>query len=329
MSNVPPPQPPVLDPNEPLAKFWNQPVSALASLPDAPPISPEEQERHRTYLLLLMSLMATFWNGNKFGQDGNYPWREKQKLPNGIYRGGQYLGHNIACLAVDGNGEVIDFDFNHNNLFSSSVEHAESRLVRRIFSLAQIYDNWHVRKPNLPTSADYMNVLSNVTIYTSLESCAQCSGIMNLGKVKAVVYLQHDTGQFLIGNILRNLTTSALRAPLPISADKVSFPYYDALNAGFEDFYRRVLTEPFYFDDSKPNNSQSVTSFLCADVAMDLYQDAASQFKTLRLLHPDYVPLDNGVKNSKVLSNKRALSHTRNFFAYASTLGLRGTPHKL
>src|SRR3981189_2447238 len=43
----------------------------------------------------------------------------------------RYLGHNIACIAVDGNGEIIDFDFNHNDLFRSSAEHAESRMVRR------------------------------------------------------------------------------------------------------------------------------------------------------------------------------------------------------
>ena len=40
----------------------------------------------------------------------------------------RYLGHNIACIAVDGNGEIIDFDFNHNDFFRSSAEHAESRI---------------------------------------------------------------------------------------------------------------------------------------------------------------------------------------------------------
>src|SRR5262249_60859373 len=35
----------------------------------------------------------------------------------------RYVGHNIACIAVDGNGEIIDFDFNHNHFFRSSAEH--------------------------------------------------------------------------------------------------------------------------------------------------------------------------------------------------------------
>ncbi len=52
-------------------------------------------------------------------------------------QGDRYLGHNIACIAVDENGSILDFDFNHNELFNSSAEHAEARLVRRLFSLNQ------------------------------------------------------------------------------------------------------------------------------------------------------------------------------------------------
>ena len=324
-----PNQPPVMDPSEPLAQYWDKPVSELVALPDAP-ISPEDQERHTIYSLLLMSLIASFWNGNKHGQDGVYPWRPKQLRPDGIYNGGQYLGHNIACLAVDGEGEVIDFDFNHNNIFSSSVEHAESRLVRRVFSLAQIYDNWEVKKAkDLPASSSYMSILSNVTIYTSLESCAQCSGIMALGAVKAVVYMQHDPGQFLIGNILRNLTTASLRAPLPISADKIGFPYYDQLNNGYKNFYDNVGTTPFYTKGTqKPDTAQSITSFLCTDEALSIFQAAAAQLSQMQLKYPDYTPLDSTTNQPRGLNNQSALEHSQQFFIYASHLGLRGTPHK-
>jgi hypothetical protein len=88
------------------------------------------RERHRIYCHLLMKLIARFWNGNKRGPLGTYPLRAQQKdltqLPQAVprYSGDiadnsdglrinwdRYLGHNIACLAVDGNGEIIDFDF--------------------------------------------------------------------------------------------------------------------------------------------------------------------------------------------------------------------------
>ena len=59
----------------------------------------------------------------------------------------RYVGHNIACVAVDGNGEIIDFDFNHNEFFRSSAEHAESRMVRRLFSLTDIFDSWKTGQP--------------------------------------------------------------------------------------------------------------------------------------------------------------------------------------
>ncbi|MBY5551932.1 hypothetical protein HFO61_35205 [Rhizobium leguminosarum] len=176
--------PPPLPHNENLAAYWCRPVSALATVPAGPALLPAEKERHRLYALLTLAITAAFFNGNKLGQEGSYPWREKQKKANGSYDGNDYFGHNIACIAVSGTGEVIDFDFNHNELFNSSAEHAEARLVRRIFNLNQIYDHWETKAYDSIPPAGYGTVLSSVTIYTSLESCAQCSGIMTLGNVK-------------------------------------------------------------------------------------------------------------------------------------------------
>ena len=123
-------------------------------------------------------------------------------------------------------------------------EHAEARLVRRLYSLAQISEAWPapvathdstsekrravaVSLGNASTTANadpgkksYAS-LKEVTIYTSLESCAQCSGIMALAAVKQVVYLQTDPGTYWIGRILWNLTADPMRAPLPISGDMI------------------------------------------------------------------------------------------------------------
>jgi len=326
--------PPSLDPNDPLTRYWNKPVSELVALTGGP-VAPEAQERHRIYLYLLMSLLHTFWNGNKRGPEGKYPWRPKQRRKNGIYDGGQYLGHNIACLAVDGDGQVIDFDFNHNDIFSSSVEHAESRLVRRIFSLTQLYNDRRIRKPgDPPRDTNYLNVLSKVTIYTSLESCAQCSGIMALGKVKSIVYMQSDPGQYFVGNIMYNLTTDALRAPLPVSADKVGLKHFGQLNERYRDFFSRVAKEPFYVspDGKKKDNSNAITSFLCTDAALDVFADGKSIFESLQgdppqLDYPDYKPNVGG--EEAALTNAEALADAAIFLDYASSFGKRGTPHKL
>jgi tRNA(Arg) A34 adenosine deaminase TadA len=326
-------EPPVVDPTVPLALYWNKRVCELANI-KLDSIIPEEAERHRIYSLLLMKIVLAFWNGNKRGQDGEYPWRKSQRRPNGTYAGDRYgdryLGHNIACIGVDGRGEIIDFDFNHNDILSSSAEHAESRLVRRVFSLTQIYNNWKVRDPNLPEN-EYTNVLSQVTVYTSLESCAQCAGMMALGTVNKVVYLQHDPGMYVIGNILHNLTTPGLKAPLPVPGAAFGLSYYDELNRGFVRFHDEVGTTPFFVPtDPKqpPDKSQSITSFLCTDMALDIFRRAGKDFDGLKLSAPNYaLPPPPG--STSTLTNQEVLDHAIGFYAYVAARGRRGTPHKL
>lgn len=316
----------------PLRNWWRRPVAELVGV-RARELTAGMRERHRIYSLLVMALVHRYWNGNKRGQEGEYPWRARQRRPDNLYEGGQYLGHNIACTAVDGAGELIDFDFNHNEILSSSAEHAESRLVRRVFSLAQIHDNWETRDPSVerrPT--DYSNILSNVTIYTSLESCSQCSGIMALGQVREVVYLHRDTGMYFVGNILFNLTHGTkLPAPYPTPADAFGFSYFDELNAAFEAFRTAVAEKPFYIGkDGYKDASSSVTSFLCTDEAFDIYTRAAAEFTAYTVAHPDYKPVEEtATPAAQVLTNAAVLAQAKRFFAYARSDGRRGTPHKL
>lgn len=322
----------------PLNDYWDKPVKDLVLLA-TPVLDAGQQERHTIFSLLTMALVAEYWNGNKRGNLGEYPWREQQKRPNGDYVGGDYLGHNIACIGVDGRGDVIDFDFNHNDLLNSSVEHAESRLIRRVFSLTQLYDDWATRNPtDPPKSAGYSTLLSNVTVYTSLESCSQCSGIMALGSVKDVVFLQRDPGQSSIGNILRKLSPVGMRykPPLPLPADLFGFRYFDKLQKDYETFMQGVAKRPFWrrsADDPKPDVSPSITSFLCTDDAYQSFTQARDDFRAFtaeNLKYPDYKPVaaDNTMAPG-VRSNAEALARAHQFLTYAVTSGHRGTPHKL
>jgi tRNA(Arg) A34 adenosine deaminase TadA len=320
------------------------------------------KERHRIYSLLLMALIVRFWNGNNNGPMGIYPQREGQKMagqdPNShhyryigdMYKSDdpqrvswdRYLGHNIACLAVDGKGEVMDFDFNHNNFFRSSAEHAESRMVRRLFSLTDLIDNWKTGQPIPGKSRAF--ALKDVTIYTSLESCAQCSGVMSLGRVKQVVYLQNDPGAYRVGNIMYNLAGhedprprgdgSALAA-LPIPASEIGLPYLDELNGKYEQFRENMARAEkacdatlAYFrrpSDLQPTFTQSITSFLCTDSAREIFKEGEIEFHAMALKHADakYPNQDD------VWRNQQCLEEARKFFTYADIEGFRGSPHKL
>jgi tRNA(Arg) A34 adenosine deaminase TadA len=307
--------PPGFADQHPLVENWGKQLHEIVDVQaqvrkDAPELAdPAARERHRIYGYLLMKLIVRFWNGNKRGPLGVYPLRAAQidrpQSPPTPQRfrgdmmadaGGirvnwdRYLGHNIACIAVDGNGEIMDFDFNHNDFFRSSAEHAESRMVRRLFSLADVFDNWKTaldrtdsRGPVAlkPRAAS----LNDVTLYTSLESCAQCSGVMSLAGVKQIIYLQNDFTAYKIGNLMYALANRLMvsdakgnarsipGAPIPIAGSEVGLDEFKILNDANLEFSRKIvaagnanppdLSGAFFVPQSgKPDFDPSITSFL-------------------------------------------------------------------
>jgi tRNA(Arg) A34 adenosine deaminase TadA len=268
----------------------------------------------------------------------------------------RYLGHNIACIAVDGNGRIIDFDFNHNAFFRSSAEHAESRLVRRLFSLTDIYDSWKTgpRINNKPHAAS----LGQITLYTSLESCAQCSGVMSLAGVKQIIYLQNDFTAYKIGNIMYNLANrmdvrddsgnlvkdgqgnvvTIPGAPTPIPASEIELEEFRKLNDGNLDFASRMRAgNEFFFKSSDGkfvDRDPSITSFLCTDKAYKIFENGGRKldsnlplpFENERFPAQDPVPANEA---ERVLTNGQCRTEARKFFEYVDIEGYRGSPHKL
>lgn len=334
---------------EPIDEYWTRPLSEAIEL-ESTNIGLEDAERHKIFSLLALALLADAFNGNKKGATGNYPFRQAQKIGPDRYAGDamgdRYLGHNIASFAVDARGEIIDFEFNHNEIFNSSVEHAEARLIRRIFSMTQGFDRWETATANDMIDVPYGTVLSAVTVYTTLESCAQCSGIMTLGNVKNVVYLQRDPGQYWIGNIMYNLSnplsfakpktypntdpTKKLKkyfAPEPVSGDLFAFAQKAKLETAFDAFTKSDPETPFYENGAYKDKSRSITSFLCTDAAKAIFDEAARELEGLKLSHGSYAPtLDPKIRPA--LTNAEVLQQATLFRPYACRRARRGTPHK-
>jgi tRNA(Arg) A34 adenosine deaminase TadA len=379
-AQAPCPEPPPLEEGfkllaPPLVSNWRKQLGDVTQIDfdkEASELNhPAVQERHRIYSYLLMKLIHRFWNGNKNGPLGIYPQRTAQleKGRTDRYRGDihersdkahipwdRYLGHNIACVAVDGLGHIIDFDFNHNAFFRSTAEHAESRLVRRLFSLTDVFDSWRTGRNvnNEPHAA----LLSEVTLYTSLESCAQCSGVMSLAGVKQVIYLQNDFTAYKIGNIMFNLANRATArddeghvikvsdgtdktipgAPIPIPASRVGLDrVFNKLNKGNIDFGMNMQSgsEPFFtsLDGKFVDREPSITSFLCTDPALDIFKEGGDELDKMVLQHkrhpyPEQGPLPP-VPPERMLANEECLDEARKFFEYVDIEGFRGSPHKL
>jgi len=361
------PLPPGFDAQPPLIENWGKQLSDVVDIAanlkkDAPELGEEPaRERHRIYSYLLMKLITRFWNGNKRGPLGTYPLRAQQKdvaqtppryrgdmiaNPGGLrVNWDRYLGHNIACVAVDGNGEIIDFDFNHNEFFRSSAEHAESRMVRRLFSLTDIFDNWKTGTPigDKPRLAS----LNDVTLYTSLESCAQCSGVMSLAGVKQIVYLQNDFTAYKIGNIMYNLANriqtrdaqgkpvSLPGAPIPVAGLEIHLDEFKLLNDGNLDFVKKINAAKaandksgafFVGTDGSADFGPAITSFLCTDAALKIFTAGGNKLDAVKLGARDWKPKG---ATDKTLSNEQCLAHAQKFYKYADVEGYRGSPHKL
>lgn len=319
-----------------LRDYWDAPVWRLAQL-DEPPLSEPQKERHRIYTRLLMAMIDAYWNGFKRGRAGHYPWNEVQDMTFPY----EYKGHNIGAIAVDRRGRVLDFDFNHNKLFNSSAEHAEARLVRRIFALAQIADVYEEIEVDEVKRLGEYDMLSEVTIYTSLESCAQCAGMMALGNVKAVMYLQVDPGMYMIGNLLRNLSGELPRAPRPIRATEIGLENHShGLDDAFKQFAAGVAEKPFWQADvAKPDRNvddhqSSISSFLCTAAARAIFRAGRAEFENLvseklPLEHPDERSLDRyGKVVPESLTNREAVENAERFLNYALHNGRRGTTHR-
>ena len=316
-----------------LEKYLPKPVADLVA-PCSVNLTEPMAERHRIYALLLMAGVREYWCGNKYGREASYPLNpSKDDGFDGKYFDSDYVGHNIACIAVDADGDVIDFDFNHNELFNSSVEHAESRLVKRVFSLAQIHDTWNTGAPQ-NRAENYGTILRSVSVYTSLESCSQCSGIMALGQVKEVAFIQMDPGMYCIGNILRRLTEGTdLQAPLPVAASAFQLPYFEELNDRYRKFAEQQQSEsgdPFaVLLTGKKKYTSSITSFLCTKMAFEVFFSASKAFVDFKVRFPDFKPLAaDGQVLATSLSNEQALAEAKNFLQYMKEKGRRGTPHR-
>lgn len=377
MALNPQPLPPGFSDQKPLIDNWGRPLNEVVDIndqirKDAPDLNdPAGRERHRIYCYLLMKLIHRFWNGNKRGPLGSYPLRAQQKDPvqqkPQRYRGDmmdnpgglrvnwdRYLGHNIACIAVDGNGEIIEFDFNHNDFFRSSAEHAELRMVRRLFSLTNIFDNWKTeldrgdskRRTELKPRAASLN---DVTLYTSLEFCAQCSGVMSLAGVKQIVYMQNDFTAYKIGNIMYNLANrldatdaqgkavTIPGAPIPIAGSDIELDEFKLLNDGNLEFAKKIVAAKaandlngafFVSEDGKADFDPSITSFLCTDAAHKIFEGAGKKLDNLTLNHRDW-KFPHKPDPKDVLTNGQCLAHARDFYNYADIEGYRGSPHKL
>jgi len=146
-----------------------------------PDFTDAQQERDAIFALLACAAVAKTWDTQPLGKAH---------------------GHNIGAVLVDKKHRPIAWERNQTGGRRDLTEHAELRLIRGFIAA-------HPERTEL----------HKMQIYTTLEPCAMCAGMMTMTNVRRVVYAQRDP---LYGGVFTRL--AAAPQPYPKQVEAIPAP---------------------------------------------------------------------------------------------------------
>ena len=193
-----------------------------------------QKERDAIYMLAAYAVVYNDW------QDGS----------------GKKRGHNIGSVLVAPDGRIVNWARNCNAALANGTQHGEVRLMVGYLNRVGGYS------------------LKDYTIYTSLEPCAQCSGMMVLTSIKRTVYGQTDPGY---GKAIERLKLDSKKwnpagytpYPRPVISDRSESEYCAQLEAAYE------------------KAGGSITQFLLTDQAKAIFRAATENLFNYPLKFPE------------------------------------------
>jgi tRNA(Arg) A34 adenosine deaminase TadA len=174
-------------------------------------------------------------------------------------------GYNIGSVLLSDTteaGRLVFWARNCNNVTENQSQHGEVRLM--LGYLAKL----HRKRKQGKSVPDIKNLKGHI-VYTTLEPCAQCSGMMVLLNVYRTVYGQTDPG---FGKAIERLKLDSSNLPhgykpypRPVISEKTDIVYFKKLEEAYDE-YRQTHTEP------------SITDFLKTEPARDFFWSAYFAF---------------------------------------------------
>jgi tRNA(Arg) A34 adenosine deaminase TadA len=267
-----------------------------------------EKWRHLIFSYSICSLQWVGFNGNKEGPVGSYPARQKQKAASihqivdssdskktknlGIYRskeGGpseNYVGHNIVAIAVGKRGDILKVAYNHNILFTSTVDHAEERLIDSLYKdPAAFVQRSHSEILDENQKVDIEKHMQHISVYTSLEPCQQCSGKLHVALVPELIFCQRDWEI----QLTQVEMYEKFRKCRPIPASQFGYPPYVQLARSYYHFMNHIESansknkKIVFFETERKTvlAKKTMPYFLCTDECHDIIQQGHIVFKHL------------------------------------------------
>jgi len=166
---------------------------------------------------------------------------------------GQGRGHNIGSILVNAQGVPVFWARNASRRLDNGSQHGEVRLIQNFLNCKGVG-----------------RYADGYTVYTTLEPCAMCTGLMTLTQVARVVYVQEDPGYGDAAEALKSIHYPRVFEEATVPAN----PAKGILEAGF-DAYR--ASDP----------SKSITDFLLTPAAKAAYDQGVQALKDFRVAHTE------------------------------------------
>ncbi|MEJ2199679.1 MAG: hypothetical protein P8X63_01490 [Desulfuromonadaceae bacterium] len=186
-----------------------------------------------------------------------------------VYQGWQTdnkRGYNIGSVLLNDtspDGRLVFWARNCNSITENETQHGEVRLM--LGYLAKL----HAARQQGEPVPDIKN-LAGYTVYTTLEPCAQCAGMMTLQEVYRTVYGQSDPG---FGKAIERLEldSSALPDgyppyPRPVISERATIIYCDQLEAAYTEYQKQT------------GQQGHITDFLKSEPAKNIFAAAYDEF---------------------------------------------------
>ncbi|MEM6263119.1 MAG: nucleoside deaminase [Bacteroidota bacterium] len=199
-----------------------------------------QKERDEIFSLLAYSIVRNDW------QYDSVPRFERR-------------GYNIGSVLVDPQGFPVYAALNCVTKQNNATQHGEVRLMTQYIDTASKYN------------------LRNHTIYTTLEPCAMCAGMMIMTSVERIIFGQRDidfSGTF--GRMAIDSRSIGGYPPFPreVISEPAPTPYYHQLDSAFQKF----LNE---------SDEKYLSKFLTTPIAKDIFSAARESFLGYQVKHEE------------------------------------------
>ena len=158
-----------------------------------PPFENADQERDAIFSLLAFAAVEKTWDESPLGEGG---------------------GHNIGAVLVDKKHRPVFWARNESTGRRDLTEHAEVRLIRGYIA-----------------SQPALTELHKHQIFTTLEPCAMCAGMMAMTNVARLVFAQTDP---VYGGVFDKLASEPSPYPKRVEALPAAPAVTDPVNDAFQ-----------------------------------------------------------------------------------------------